>query len=778
MKQRLLCAFLACLAAPRLVAQPQPCTPPASMTSFCSDACIICDINGFTGINDDQQQGQAPPGFCTSQVHHMQWIGFIAGSTSLTLKIDVFNCQQGDGLELGLYKAIDCQNFQKISNCDTDVPNNTSVTLQTNVPLVIGQYYFLVMDGSADDVCNYTVKVISGTTEVSPLDGSGPLTGDETVCVGTSTKYTVDVPKGAARFEWFLDGTKIAAGIDSTVNVNWVSPGAHQLCVIASNTCDTASPTCMNIFAKYVPPLLITGEICPNECYTYADTVLCQPGQYNFLYKSVDGCDSLVQVKITQLSNVQTNLDLFICDGDTLQVGNSAYTQSGQYQDVLQNENGCDSTINLALKVVLCQIKGGFEGKSAVCKGESTGSFGFSITSGTGPFAYLWERIGANQPSGNGTLASTNQTETIPNLPAGLYFVTVTDNFGNSSILFGEVADPPELNAVLSAKDYNGFGTTCAGRSDGSVSVVPSGGIAPYTYLWNDGSTTQGLQSLPANTYSLTLTDALGCVILRKIDVKSPDSLQATVDFDAPGCDGINTGKVTVISTSGGTLPYTYTLTGQPTSSIGSFADLPPGAYSLTTTDANGCTTTQDSTFIAPIIPDIVLIEDQTVELAESTRLEFTQTTALDSLVWTPAMGLSCANCPSPTAMPYFTTTYHLLAIAPGGCTDEDSVTVNVLDVREVYVPNVFSPNDDGENDRFAVYGGAEVRRVRVFQVWSRWGELIYEQKDLDANDESRGWDGYYKGRVLTPDVYTWFAEVEFVNDAVSSYKGDVSLFR
>lgn len=72
-----------------LAGQPGICTPPAAMTSFCSQACIICDINGFQGRNNSNITGQAPPGFCTSFVHHMQWIGFIAGSTNLSIEVHV-----------------------------------------------------------------------------------------------------------------------------------------------------------------------------------------------------------------------------------------------------------------------------------------------------------------------------------------------------------------------------------------------------------------------------------------------------------------------------------------------------------------------------------------------------------------------------------------------------------------------------------------------------------------------------------------------------------------
>ncbi|HRD81391.1 MAG TPA: hypothetical protein PLL53_11585, partial [Saprospiraceae bacterium] len=140
-----------------LIAQPMPCGPNAAMTSTCAPACVVCDINGFTGRNNSTVQGQAPPGFCTTVVHHMQWIAFIAGSTNLTLRVDVFGCQQGQGLEIGIYQTSNCNTFSPVSNCNTNAANNNAAFFTNTVPLVIGQYYYFVMDGSANDICNYTV---------------------------------------------------------------------------------------------------------------------------------------------------------------------------------------------------------------------------------------------------------------------------------------------------------------------------------------------------------------------------------------------------------------------------------------------------------------------------------------------------------------------------------------------------------------------------------------------------------------------------------------------
>ncbi|MBK8561783.1 MAG: hypothetical protein IPN76_00125 [Saprospiraceae bacterium] len=104
---------------------------PATMMPLCANACVVCDINGFTGINNSGTTGEVPPGFCTTTAHNSQWIAFQAASTSLTLYFSVFNCQSGGvgsqtGLEVGIYYSLDCETFQLVSNCDGDFPPNTT----------------------------------------------------------------------------------------------------------------------------------------------------------------------------------------------------------------------------------------------------------------------------------------------------------------------------------------------------------------------------------------------------------------------------------------------------------------------------------------------------------------------------------------------------------------------------------------------------------------------------------------------------------------------------
>ena len=97
---------------------------------------------------------------------------------------------------------------------------------------------------------------------------------------------------------------------------------------------------------------------------------------------------------------------------------------------------------------------------------------------------------------------------------------------------------------------------------------------------------------------------------------------------------------------------------------------------------------------------------------------------------------------------------------------------------RKIFAPTAFSPNEDGNNDRFGVFAGKGTRRVLNLKVFNRWGSLIYARQNPTMYDDSDGWDGTYKGQLLNSDVYIWIAEIEFEDGAKEMFRGDVTLMR
>jgi gliding motility-associated-like protein len=135
-------------------------------------------------------------------------------------------------------------------------------------------------------------------------------------------------------------------------------------------------------------------------------------------------------------------------------------------------------------------------------------------------------------------------------------------------------------------------------------------------------------------------------------------------------------------------------------------------------------------------------------------------------------------SCPVTLAKPRQTTTYRVQVKNDGGCSASDEITVNVIcNKGNLFVPNTFSPNGDGVNDRFFP-GGTGVNRIKLLRVFNRWGEVVFERRDFAANDPASGWDGKYKAQPLSPDVYIWSCEVVCQNNEVLTFKGDVTLLK
>lgn len=148
------------------------------------------------------------------------------------------------------------------------------------------------------------------------------------------------------------------------------------------------------------------------------------------------------------------------------------------------------------------------------------------------------------------------------------------------------------------------------------------------------------------------------------------------------------------------------------------------------------------------------------------------------SFVWTPWTNLSCSDCPEPFARPFQTTEYVLRVEDDLNCAASAPLHITVLDARRVYVPNVFSPNENGENDELAIALGLGVERVRLARVYDRWGALVAERKDLPFAPSVSIWDGFFNGKAALPGVYAVAVEVLFLDGETRWFYGDVTLLR
>jgi gliding motility-associated-like protein len=317
------------------------------------------------------------------------------------------------------------------------------------------------------------------------------------------------------------------------------------------------------------------------------------------------------------------------------------------------------------------------------------------------------------------------------------------------------------------------------GITDGRIEVQPAGGTPPYTFQWADSGTTGPIRSdLAAGQYTLTITDINGCALPQTIAIAAPPELELDYTVNAENCAQPGTGSITGVAARGGVPPYTVALTvgGRPLAGTTDFSALAAGTYELAIVDGNGCRRAESVTVRAPRRPVLsASAVEPLIRLGENTVLRL-RGADLDSVRWQPATGLDCTDCPDPVAAPTETTRYVVTARSADGCTARDTVLLQVVPVRDVYVPNAFSPNQDGVNDRFRPFAGPAVTRVLTFAVYDRWGAEVYTAGEFRPGDPSVGWDGMRGTRPATAGVYAWRARVEFIDGFVRELKGSVVL--
>lgn len=177
---------------------------------------------------------------------------------------------------------------------------------------------------------------------------------------------------------------------------------------------------------------------------------------------------------------------------------------------------------------------------------------------------------------------------------------------------------------------------------------------------------------------------------------------------------------------------------------------------------------------------DITVERDTTILLGDSVDVSANAVLEGNDIfyIWHPASIVDCQGCPETNIKTFTDRVVVVKAVDEFNCEAIDSITIRVDKQRPLFIPNVFSPNYDGINDMFTVYGTAVIKKVDNLRIYNRWGACIFERKDFTPNDESLGWDGTFKGKELNPDVFVYLARVTFIDDETFVYKGSVTLVK
>ena len=272
----------------------------------------------------------------------------------------------------------------------------------------------------------------------------------------------------------------------------------------------------------------------------------------------------------------------------------------------------------------------------------------------------------------------------------------------------------------------------------------------------------------------MNITDSNGCFASETYNLPSSTPLTFETITIAPSCLSPDGGSL-VLANATGVFPLELTIDNTPAVLSNTINNLPSGSYLLNVMDASGCDTTLNINMPQPITPTVDISATTTeLQLGESTQL--IGQTNLDlqssSIMWSPETGLSCSDCLTPIATPFQTQTYTLQATAADGCQVSASIDITVDRRVPIFIPNVFSPNADGNNDRFIVYPESGVDDIESIQIFDRWGNLVF-----DASNNV-GWDGTIDLTPAPPGVYVYQVLVRLVDGQVKLVTGDIVLVR
>ncbi|MEL6636942.1 MAG: gliding motility-associated C-terminal domain-containing protein [Bacteroidota bacterium] len=319
---------------------------------------------------------------------------------------------------------------------------------------------------------------------------------------------------------------------------------------------------------------------------------------------------------------------------------------------------------------------------------------------------------------------------------------------------------------------------TCFGQSTGSFEILPQGSLPPYRY-WLDDLPEEGprFTALPKNNYEIKVIDSAQCQWDTVLALPEYPPVAYELRVEPISCWSYDDGRAQIISNRE---DLWYRFEAGSFSSQSHYDNLTSGDYQIQLQDSFGCIYDSSFTILEPGPLELVLPDTLHLLLGDTLQL-VPEHNAIQDLVyrWSTAPFISCTDCPYPQVYPHSSQTYELTISSAKGCTDQASVVVHVDEDRSVYLPNAFSPNDDGHNDYFTVYSGRSQRKIEqieYLQVYNRWGALLFERRNFPSDQEALGWDGRFRGQALPSGVYLYRVAIRYIDGQRRERSGDLTL--
>jgi len=645
-------------------------------------------------------------------------------------------------------------------------------------------------------------NIVSGSTTLTPIvnaTGTYILTATNTVNGCTSTASTmvddnVILPVSAIQTpavltcktkEITLDGT-----ISSTGNYtyDWTTAGGNFTDLTNKLLPKANKP------GTYI--LVVTNV--ENGCKTTTTATVTQDIQNP---NAKAGADGLISCSITSLlldgttSSQGGGINYFYqWSGGQILTGANTLTPTvvagGTYTlNVVNSDNGCSSSDDVLVSVdVALPIVAVATPDILTCIKPEVPLNGSASQSGNG-IVYAWTTLTGN------LIGNLSTSTTVANAPGNYTLTVLNTNNGCSNALSVAVGSNIALPV---AEAGTPFTLTCTVEE---VTLQGNGSTGPaYTYIWTtlggqfiSGSGTLQPKVNKEGVYKLTVSNtSTGCTSTDDVVVFREANMPTNfvIKLDEPSCKD-NDGVISITEVAGGVGPYLYSIDGGKTFSPElEFAKIAPATYKLMIQDVNGCEFQKTLVVPKALDPGITIVPELKVSLGDSLTLQASlplgyPLTLIDTVIWMPIDGLyfkdkTILGLLTPGAKPVKQTEYTVKIVSYDGCEAQDRVLIRVDNEPHIYIPNAFSPWDaNGANDKVYIFADDDqIVKIKSFQIFDRWGEMVFQDQNFQPNDPAHGWNGRHDGKLMVPAVFAYYAEILMIDGRVLLYKGDVTLVR
>ncbi|MDA0741855.1 MAG: gliding motility-associated C-terminal domain-containing protein [Bacteroidetes bacterium] len=592
-----------------------------------------------------------------------------------------------------------------------------------------------------------TFGAIGGSTSLSYLWSTGQTSSTINVNPSLDTKYWVAISDG--NNTWYDT-------VDVTVNLLDITITQTDTILCAGDSSGTLGVAINPGYGPY-SYLWNTGDI--------SDSLKnISVGTYSVVVTDAMGCAADDAITIVQPNNMVvttqsiTNFNGYdiSCNGandgaafTSVAGGTPGYSYSwsnggasdtltsmaaGTYFVTVIDSNGCSSqdTITITepspLSLSVSTLTNVF-GNQIDCYGDSSGVLFSALAGGVGIYTYSWN-TGASQDS-------------IYNLGAGTYWVTAQDANGCTLTDTITLTQPslPFTTTASTQSNFNGFGISCNGAKDGIISVVVQGSNAPYSYAWSNGATTSSQSNLGQGTYSVVVTDSLGCISNANVVITEPSLLTYSYIIDDVSCYLGQNGSIEIIP-QGGVMPYDIQWFNGADSTV--LDSLGSGFYTFNLTDQNNCL----------VIDSVEIYEPAEIEITVDTiqpTCERINDGLIDAIIYGGTYPYSYTLNGSPVDLPLDSVavgSYILTVADSNSCTETIAFDLVPLQPSCFMIPNMYSPNFDGYNDEFRIRHGSW--SSYTLTIYNSIGQLVYS-----GTSSTPYWDGISNGDPMpTGDYY------------------------